>query len=289
MKYSYDRIKFLTGKLREIPLTHVMARAGAVRDRYDKNKWHTSEGTISVTGQRFMNWNLNKGGGGAIDLVIHLYRFDFKAAIVWLEKNSRYSIDNQPPLDPPGKPAIFMPPLKCDQNLPSVINYLTFHRKIPQTLLYRLIDSGKLYADIKSNAVFLLLGKEKKVVGAELRGTSQKRWMGMSKGSRKDLGAFSVKALAPRNIVICESAIDAISYHALHPDCTAVSTSGATPAPAWLTSLVNRDVEIYCGFDKDKTGNANANEMIHLFPKVKRLKPPKHDWNEVLKSISYPT
>ena len=81
-----------------------------------------------------------------------------------------------------------------------------------------LINSGKLYADNRGNAVFLLLGKEKKVVGAELRGTNDLRWHGMVPGSRKDLGCFYVKTPNANKIVICESAIDALSYFTLQPD-----------------------------------------------------------------------
>ncbi len=33
-------------------------------------------------------------------------------------------------------------------------------------------------------------GKEKSVVGADLRGTTTKQWRGMAIGSRKDLGCF---------------------------------------------------------------------------------------------------
>jgi hypothetical protein len=173
-----------------------------------------------------------------------------------------------------------------DRNLPIVIHYLNQNRKIPLNLIHQLVHSGKFYADIRANAVFLLLGKEKKVVGAELRGTSQKRWVGLARGSKKDLGTFYVTVLSPKNIVICESAIDAISYFAMNPDGAAVSTAGATPSPAWLNNLVNRDIEISCGFDDDETGNRNAEEMIRRFPIIKRMRPHKHDWNDVLKSTS---
>ena len=44
--------------------------------------------------------------------------------------------------------------------------------------------------------------------------------------------------------------------------------------------------DISCGFDSDKTGDSTANRMIHLYPAVKRLRPNKHDWNEVLRSKS---
>jgi len=232
-----------------------------------------------------MNWSLHKGGGGAVDLIIHLENLDFKSAVLQLANRFPDDSLRSPHRTRPANNYVFQPPEKNDHNLSAVVHYLHHIRKIPMDIVRRVFLSGMLYADNRSNAVFLLLGKEKKTVGAELRGTSQKRWVGMAKGSNKNLGAFSVKALNAGYIVICESAIDAISYFAMHPDCIAASTSGATPAPSWLYKLVKCDIEIFCGFDDDETGNRNADEMIRLFPKIKRLKPEKHDWNDVLRSI----
>lgn len=53
----------------------------------------------------------------------------------------------------------------------------------------------------------------------------------MAEGSRKDLGAFYITSNS-KYVVICESAIDAISCFIIHPDCIAISTAGATPNPA---------------------------------------------------------
>jgi hypothetical protein len=284
MAKIYAQIKNIANRVRDIPLTDVMGITGSVQDKYDKRKWHTSRGAISITGQKFMNWPCQTGGGGAIDLVIHLNRLDFKSAVLWLSDRFPDGVDPLPPRTQSAEKHVFQLPEKNDPNLPAVIDYLHHLRKIPMHLIEQLIESGKLYADIRSNAVFLLLGKEKKAVGAELRGTSQKRWVGMARGSKKELGAFSIKARNPKNIVICESAIDAISYFALYPDCIAVSTSGATPAPFWLYKLANVGINIFCGFDDDEAGNRNADEMIRLFPIIKRRKPEKHDWNDVLKS-----
>ena len=84
--------------------------------------------------------------------------------------------------------------------------------------------------------------------------------------------------------MICESAIDAISFFALHPDCLVMSTSGVNPNPTWLPLLLNRGFPVYCGFDADETGDAFADKMIKLHPTVKRIRPLECDWNEVLKS-----
>ena len=83
-------------------------------------------------------------------------------------------------------------------------------------------------------------------------------------------------------IVLCESAIDAMSCFLLHPSSLCVSTSGARPNPQWLPALLSRGCPVYCGFDADPTGDAIAQQMTALYPAVRRLRPTEHDWNDVL-------
>ena len=85
-------------------------------------------------------------------------------------------------------------------------------------------------------------------------------------------------------MVLCESAIDALSYFVLYPEFTAISTSGATANPAWLQTFIEKGCKIYCGFDSDRIGNMLADKMIKRYPSIKRLLPPMHDWNEVLQN-----
>ena len=54
--------------------------SGAVRDQRDKSKWHTEQGPLSVSGAKFMNWHRRAGGGGAIDLMMHLADVDFRTS-----------------------------------------------------------------------------------------------------------------------------------------------------------------------------------------------------------------
>jgi len=279
---SYDEIKYKANAVRDIDLAEVLKMTGAIQDKFDKAKWHTLKGVISITGRKFMNWNTCVGGGGAIDMVIHLKNFEFIDAVLWLSNTFLpYVIEASSKNNPRSKP-IFIVPKRDDTKVRRVMNYLISERCIPASLIQSLITVGTLYADRKGNAVFLLLGKEKRVVGAELRGTTNVRWQGMSPGSRKDLGCFYVKSPNARKVVLCESAIDAISYIALHPHCLAISTSGANPNPVWLKSLINKGFEIYCGFDADEPGDNLANKMIDLYPTVRRLRPRKKDWNELL-------
>lgn len=283
---SLETIRLRAERLRAVPLESVLRIWGARPDRHDKFKWHTCRGILSVKGSKFINWNHGVGGGGAIDLVIHLNHCNFREALDWLQRHfsqdqllEESSSSIRPSLNlPPPNPA----------RLGRVKAYLQTERAIPLTLIDPLIQSGTLYADDKANVVFLLLGKNAKAVGAELRGTTSAHWRGMAPGSRKNHGYFSIPTNIiqenPLPIILCESAIDAISCFALHPNHCCISTSGARPNPSWLASIIHKDQPIYCGFDADHTGEKMAQTLIAFHPSVKRLRPARHDWNDLLRS-----
>jgi hypothetical protein len=278
-KHNRDRLH----QLRAIPLESLLVASGAQRDPHDQARWHTARGPISITGMKFMNWNQGRGGGGAIDLAMHLNGLDFKAAIEWLGRC--FSIPDC--LSPPSAPRPLILPLPDRSKLRALEHYLIHGRGISASLIETLVESGKLYADTRANAVFLLLGKENESVGAELRGTGPSRWRGMAAGSRKDLGYFCVASPHAMMIVLCESAIDAMSCFLLHPASMCLSTSGARPNPQWLPLLLSRGLPVFSAFDADPTGDAMAAQMIRLYPQVRRLRPALHDWNDVLMSLRF--
>lgn len=275
-----ETIRERTERLRKIPLRAVLLNVGARQDNYDKNKWHTIQGILSINGMKFMNWNRAIGGGGAIDLIIHLNGLDFNGAITWL-----YSHFPTHDFSPPAR-TIPVPTFRCPQpdiyKLHTVKQYLNTQRGICTALINRLIESGDLYADNRANAVFLMRGKHHIEIGAELRGTGRLAWRGMAAGSRKNHGYFSIRETAINGIILCESAIDAISCFEYHPDHWCLSTAGARPHPLWLPQLIQKGIPIYCGFDADTTGDTMARAMINRYPALSRLRPQRHDWNEML-------
>ena len=275
-------IRKLADQVRAIPLESVLQWSGAELDRYDKQKWHTPQGVLSVTGAKFMNWNRSRGGGGAIDLVMHLHNLGFQQAVQWLEQRFPLSASAGTTPGAP-KPALSIP-VPDPAKLWRVQRYLISERRIPPALVQSLIQSGHLYADHRANAVFLLLGKEKNTVGAELRGTTSWPWHGLAPGSQKDHGFFSIPSAPLPAIILVESAIDAISCFALHPQHRCISTAGARPNPRWLPSLIDQGYSVYCGFDADPTGDHMADAMIALHPGIQRLRPSAHDWNDMLKA-----
>lgn len=279
-------IRQRTDRLRAIPLPTVLRLWSAAPDRHDPHKWHTCRGTLSLNGPKFINWKGGEGGGGAIDLVMHLGRCNFKEALQWLQRQfPQHPVDPIQTSAPRGSSLRLPPPVP--HQLPRVKDYLLCHRALPLALIVPLIEAGALYADSRANAVFLLRDLEGTPVGAELRGTSARQWRGMAPGSRKDRGFFSVPLQwsGPlRPILLCESAIDAISAWALYPNHRCISTSGTRPNPAWLETLMGQGVGIFCGFDADETGDRMARAMMNIHPSVARLRPPLGDWNDLLKS-----
>lgn len=271
-------------RLRTLPLSAVLVALAATPDPHDAAKWRTPRGVLSLSGAKFINWNLDLGGGGAIDLVMHVRQIGFGQALEWLEQHFG-SVTPLPPQTPLQAQSFSLPPAVAD-NWPRVQRYLVQERKLPATRFEPLAQSGAIYADARANAVFLLLDTAGRPVGAELRGTTRLGWRGMAPGSRKDLGFFSVPAPTTHAIVLCESAIDALSCHALHPDYRCLSTSGARPDPAWLAALISQRLPVYCGFDTDPTGEAMAQRMHDRYPSISRLRPAAKDWNDLLRQLA---
>ena len=113
--------------------------------------------------------------------------------------------------------------------------YLRERRCLSAEILASLIDDGKLYADGRGNAVFLMVaGKPNRPIGAELRGTGSRVWRGLAPGTRRDTGYFWIGRPDSTRIVRCESAIDAISCFQLQTqqaaglgeECICISTAG---------------------------------------------------------------
>jgi hypothetical protein len=286
---TFDDMRRRADAVRGIPLPQVLRCWGAVRDRRDKRQWRTAGEAISVTGAKFMNWHREVGGGGAIDLVMHLGAMKYLEAVAWLEQHlSSHAavLSAASPTTSSGEPrksrTLQLP--DADQHKRErVRRYLMDRRCLEASILDPLLAVAKIYADQRGNAVFLMVaGKANRPIGAELRGTGHRVWRGMAPGSSKDVGYFWVGAKGSRTILLCESAIDAISCFQLRRDCVCISTAGVRANPKWLSGLIAHGFEIYCGFDADPPGDQSAQLMMRHHPSIRRLRPPAHDWNDVL-------
>lgn len=315
--FSSDDFRRRAGSVRSIPLETVLSCWGAQPDRSDPRRWRTRRGPLTITDSKFFNWHLNQGGGGAIDLVMHLGNMGFTAAVVWLEQqlgplqpdslqpapnsfiaNSSVSVKANGCSQRPSlcvRPAVQVRKQLCLPRanlakLPQVLGYLTQERCLSSAILWPLLESDRVYADCCGNAVFrMLAGKPHRSVGAELRGTGKRTWRGLASGSCRDAGYFWIGRGSSRKIILCESAIDALSCFELHTgqhgtEYICISTAGVRSDARWLYPLIAGCYEIYCGFDDDQAGNTMARKMIAHHPSIKRIRPPAHDWNDALRS-----
>lgn len=284
---KYREIRRLADRLRGIQPGEIIPLFGGVPHQYDKAKWNTAAGMISVTGMKFHNWNQDAGGGGAIDLVMHLGEMDFKSAVFWLRDHFHAANTLQSQLELQMQASGLRLPQESRSKWSQVLRYLTAQRHLPQTIIGSLCSRGTLYADRRGNAVFLHLSAENnQPTGAELRGTTATPWRGMAPGSRKALGYFSVGNPKSETVIVCESAIDAISCLTVHPLALCISTAGVNPHPAWLPEMLRKHRKICCGFDADAAGDLMAQKMIRRHPEILRLRPTKQDWNQQLKELN---
>lgn len=136
----------------------------------------------TFTRVKFINWHTGVGGGGAIDLVMHLAEVRYRVAVAWLAQDGGCELSW--PCGP--KSAVNVAPSSASDNtlsLPAgdsahwdrVCRYLTCDRHLPTSLVTSLHEAGRLYADVWGNAVFVMMaGRPNRPVGAELRGTGSR-------------------------------------------------------------------------------------------------------------------
>jgi hypothetical protein len=224
---NFEQIRKRADQLRALPLSSVLRVWGAQPDPQDQHKWHTPRGVLSVTGAKFINWNRGVGGGGAIDLVIHLNNLGFKEALDWL---ARHFPAPTPQIDQPLPNAGLKLPPPDPGQLSRVRHYLLHQRCLPPTLIDSLIKDGTLYADHRANAVFLC-GRKTTPSGPNC-GTI----VNIRQGPDPKRRVFSV--LANRAGLSFESAIDASVALPSIPsiDASPLPASGPTRA-GWFLSL----------------------------------------------------
>lgn len=291
------KLKEQTSKLRTMPLVEVLQFFGATENKSEKGRWDTEAGAIWIEkkdGDRFNSFHPETAhlkGRGAIDLVIKIKGVGFDEAVGQLARafdgervggavasRAMHKADAvvQKALESPAK-AVELPTPSLS-SAGRVRAYLVDARGIPGRLVDRLAKVGRIFADHFSNAVF----KTDKGDGAELRGTGNgSSW----KGHRGLKSGFTVPG-RPNYVAIVESAVEALSVHALF-GYTAVSTGGTNPNKAIELAKQHTayGVTVYAGQNADRSGDLQARAIMDAVPGVERLRPQSHnDWNDVLRA-----
>ncbi len=311
----------LAAQVRAIDLPTVIERLGGVQDRYDAHKYRLDGEHISINDARFFNHDRQQGGGGAIDLVMHTAGYDYREAVAYLRDTHGAEAaigaatwhtaragqqQAQEIVEHAERPA-FRAPTPNEDRWPQVRTYVVEQRQLPAGLVDDLHARGVVYADHRSNAVFIRQGADGQAVGASLRGTLPgSDFKGLAVGTRRDEGHFSLTVtvgepspwIAPQ-VYLTESPIDAISRAALlmqagergHHTIVSTDGHGSLPTRQIDEALAHRAL-IHAGFDNDKGGDTLWARVMERYPddagerigRIVRDRPPVgvKDWADAL-------
>lgn len=230
---------------RQPSMQEIVQELGFVHDRRDKSKYYLGSDPYALDFHQGLWHDLvgGKGGKGGVSLVQHALDKTFGQAIAWLRDRfggqsvSAASDHVDSALNgiklPFSKREPFQTPEPSKWGWGAVKQYLV-GRGIDPTIIDTLNAAGTVYAESKSagsiddkyeyargkqsgtvhdNAVFIACDPSGRVTGAELRGTDSRNvFKGLAPGSDKAAGCVPIGDREFNQIVVCESAIDAISY-----------------------------------------------------------------------------
>jgi len=311
--------KAIVAQVRQIDVRDTMRQLGGAQDRYDKAKWRIDGEHISINGEKFYNHDRQAGGGGPIDLVMHVTGYDFKGAVTYLSREAgaelavaaaaqhgaRERAAQAQEIVARNEPLPFRQPEADERRWPQVRAYLTEQRAIPRGLVDELHAEGKVYAATHTdrsgrehvNAVFITHDAEGRAVGASLRGVGAgSTFKGLSRDSDKEAGYFShtVGEGQPgqnRVLVVAESPLDGLSAATLlYPDYRTMvtATDGAGPLPTRaIEEALAQGWMVSCAFDNDQAGDRHWQQVRELYPmasNIVRDLPPGKDWNDALRT-----
>jgi Toprim-like/Protein of unknown function (DUF3991)/Relaxase/Mobilisation nuclease domain len=150
---------------------------------------------------------------------------------------------------------------------------------------------GTIYTDSRNNVIFPHRDRDG-VCGYEIRNQNFK---GFSSGGSKGLWVSQSKT-GDRQLVICESPIDCLSYHQLFPnDSTRYFATGGTISELQkdllktaFEKLHAKGGQIVIATDRDEAGNKLALELVKIAPESSQIRRDvlEHhkDWNEALQA-----
>lgn len=301
----------LAARVREMPMTDVLTKLGLRPDKADPKQWidpGEKRFRITLKERQFYDHSAAKGGGGAIDLAMHVLGSDFKQAVAWLggavgapdaaRAVAAHAVEQSRAVVAEAqaeRPPFALPAVETDRDL--VRGYLVGQRGLDAGLVDRLVDEGRIVTDERRNVGFVMHDEAGVPRGLELKGTDPARpFTGLAPGSTREatfrIGLDRERSGRPPRVVLTESAIDAMSYVQLHGGggpCLVASTSGACPTlPDSLKKAVDAAPEVAVAFDNDGPGDNAAKRLLEALRGWyrgirKRLLPRAGDWNDDLR------
>ncbi len=281
-------------RIRDIPLDRVLAAYGL--EKVESGRWMGEGRDIRAEDAGWRDDGRTQARGrGAIALTKHLRQCDYPEAVAWLKQTfgadqtiAAMLVDARflaPTIvAKTASLAPFSPPIPMAENWPRVRQWLTTMKRLAGDLVDWLHGLGRVYADEKANAVFLMVDERGQPVGAEIESTEATPFATLAPCSSRNAGAFTIpdRHGGGGPLVLVENAIDAISYVHLHPDqhMEVRSTAGARSQIPWL----DRKREIIVAFAADQAGDRLAAKLLAALPRAfsRRSRPASKSWNDMI-------
>ncbi|QYA36561.1 DUF3991 and TOPRIM domain-containing protein [Macrococcoides caseolyticum] len=275
---------------------------------YHKCNEHDS---LVICGQKYF-WNSqNKGGYGAISFARDFLDMDFQQAVKMLLNDGVVQENNYvAEVKKFDKNDITEVP-----NADKIFQYLLEDRCIDVDIIHKLISVGDIAQDKYNNVVFKWKNEKNEVVGADLKGTGEKRFTKIVSGSEFGKG-FKIDNFIQdqpiNNLVVLESPIDTLSYFQLHRfdkelyntrflSISGVKTNAIIEALKDINehnqNLSNKNTfnkenfKVILGLDNDEAGNKAIEEFKNNFTNNDKIvvDQPKgaKDWNAKLQQLAH--
>ncbi len=300
---ALEELRLRAETLREIPLRKLLVALGCTPDDLGTAlAWSPPAGRITLNRDNLMQWfnhDQGKGGGGAIDLVKHLSGWNFRQTVSWLgarfdreltissarawaaqkiEEIANASIRLGPASEVP-RP--------CPEAEGEIRDYLVRKLCLLEELIERALKEGRIFATRYgryTNAVFTCRAPadpDGPIVGVELCGITGTPYRGVRGG-----GVFIFGEGTCREIAVCDSAIEALSYAALH-DRPGLWVVGIAADPSAGVEIARRfadqGVKIFAAHGAAEMGKRPAKRFLNAVPEATRQEPPgAESWNELL-------
>jgi Plasmid recombination enzyme len=289
---KYER---LVDPLRSVSLEKVAEALCLESDHQARPTWRHEGHQIRINGTQFYDWHETqmKGGGGAIDLVMHVNQSDFKSAVAWLhnrfgeEMVKKAGSEHAEMMAQEGGIPRFEPPVPAPEYWAEVRSYFV-SQQLPGGLIDALHDQGLLYADDEQNAVFLQRDfVTKEVTGAYVQSGDQ--FSGTVLGSDRGRGRFywlrgGEAEDRVQQVVVGQTPMDVLAIGVMLPEPTVktmyLSADGVLPME-YLKGFSPERVRV--GINRDEMGWHLAQQAREELPEVRQVQSDEADWVESLR------
>lgn len=291
-------------QLRDLPLEDVAWQLGLNPDWKNFNRWQGRNHIIDINKSKFYDFHPNQvyGGGGSIDLVMHVNECDFTTALAWLNQHygsscmERASVhwakQQASAIAVTNTKAEFTPPVEDEAQWLAVQHYLTQKRQLPVNLVQALHERGLVYADERQNAVFVMRSLNQEVNGAFLRGTrgEDNTFMGYEKGTCRSDGWFWFRMGGNKptdeveRVVLCKSPIEAMSFAVMEPHIATRTMYLTADSPQSLPMEFLENIPtVELAYGNSGADDETTRIIQEVLAHARRRKPQLADWNEELK------